>query len=67
MTTYFEALENPDCDTILTQQQPITWDGGRLPMTRAPLFGEHTHAVLSELLGMTDDEFASFAADGTLS
>ena len=67
MRGFFVPLDHPDCGTILTQNQPVTWDGQRLPLRRAPLFGEHTHEVLGELLGIGDEEFAGLASCGALS
>jgi crotonobetainyl-CoA:carnitine CoA-transferase CaiB-like acyl-CoA transferase len=33
----------------------------------APLFGEHTAAILGELLGMTESELAALDAEGVTS
>ena len=64
---YFVSVAHPECGSMLTQQEPVTWDGERLPTQRAPLFGEHTHGVLTDLLGIEDPEFAQLVADGVLS
>jgi len=37
------------------------------PRTAAPALGEHTYEVLSELLGMTDDDIAQVASEDALS
>lgn len=39
--------------------QPILFDGARLPAARAPLLGEHTEAVLRQLLGLGAAEIES--------
>ena len=33
-------------------------------LRRAPLLGEHTHFIATELLGYTDEEFATLLAEG---
>ena len=48
------------------QHEPILWDGERLAVRRAPLWGEHTEAVLAELLGYGDDDLTRLAAAGAL-
>lgn len=63
---FFEALEHPEAGTMLTQHQPVTWDGKRLHLKRAPLLGEHTRETLGELLGFGEGEIASLSAAGVL-
>ena len=38
--------------------EPITWDGERLPLRRAPLWMEHTYDVLVDELGLDPARFA---------
>jgi crotonobetainyl-CoA:carnitine CoA-transferase CaiB-like acyl-CoA transferase len=52
--------------TALVQEEPITWDGERLPIVRAPLWGEHTEEILRTELGYSDDEIVAFAANNVL-
>jgi crotonobetainyl-CoA:carnitine CoA-transferase CaiB-like acyl-CoA transferase len=40
---------------------PVTWDGERLPLRRAPLWMEHTHEVLVGELGVDPARFAELA------
>jgi len=48
---------------VLTQSFRIDdWRPG--PWRAAPLMGEHTHEVCTEILGMTEDEIAAHAAAG---
>ena len=48
---------------VLTQSFRIDdWRPG--PWRAAPLMGEHTHEVCSDILGMTEDEIAVYAAAG---
>lgn len=51
--------------TAIVQEQPILWDGERVPFTRAPLWGEHTDEVLREI-GLGDGEIAALAERGVL-
>jgi formyl-CoA transferase len=64
---FLQEIEHPAGISMLLQHEPITWDGERLPVARAPFMGEHTAEVLSSLLGLTDDELAALAAAGVLS
>ena len=65
MRNSYAELALPSGVTALVQHEPITWDGERLPISRAPLWGEHTAAVLGEL-GYADEEIAELAAAGAL-
>jgi crotonobetainyl-CoA:carnitine CoA-transferase CaiB-like acyl-CoA transferase len=46
---------------------PVTLFSDTPPrLTPAPCVGEHTHYVLSEVLGLTEGEIAEYAASGVL-
>lgn len=45
---------------------PITLNGGVPPMRHAPLFGEHTAAVLREVLSMTEKEIQHLTESGAV-
>lgn len=62
----FKQIDHPSGVTMLLQHEPITWDGDRLPLARAPLFGEHTTQVFRELLGIGEDELADLVAAGVV-
>jgi benzylsuccinate CoA-transferase BbsF subunit len=48
---------------VLTQSFRIDdWRPG--PWRAAPLMGEHTHEICTEILGMTEDQIAVYAAEG---
>jgi crotonobetainyl-CoA:carnitine CoA-transferase CaiB-like acyl-CoA transferase len=64
---FLQQIEHPAGISMLLQHEPITWDGERLPVSRAPFMGEHTAEVLCGLLGLTDEELADLAAAGVLS
>jgi len=63
---FFKQIAHPSGVSMLLQHEPITWDGERLPLERAPLLGEHTEAVFSELLGIDGDELAELVAEGVV-
>lgn len=64
---FLEEINYPEGMTMLLQHEPVTWNGERFPLSRAPFMGEHTARVLEELLGMDADEIADLAAAGVLS
>ena len=65
--SHLEEIEHPFGHLMLLQHEPITWDGERLPISRAPFMGEHTSELLSSLLGMDEAAIAELAAEGVLS
>lgn len=54
----WETVTLPSGVTAEVLHNPITWDGERLPLRRAPLWMEHTHEVLVDELGVDPDRFA---------
>jgi crotonobetainyl-CoA:carnitine CoA-transferase CaiB-like acyl-CoA transferase len=62
MQADYREVALPSGVTALVQEEPLVWDGERLPIRRAPLWGEHTAEVLAGELGLTDDEMAALAA-----
>jgi benzylsuccinate CoA-transferase BbsF subunit len=64
---FLKEIEHPAGISMLLQHEPITWNGERLPLERAPFMGEHTEAVLREILGLETDELAELAVQGVLS
>jgi benzylsuccinate CoA-transferase BbsF subunit len=64
---FLTEVQHPAGVSMLVQHEPITWNGERLPLRRAPLLGEHTADVLGEVLGLTMEEIAELAAEGILS
>ena len=50
----FEMVEQPGVGPVLANTTPLDFSGyERVPPAAAPILGEHTEAVLSEVLGMT--------------
>jgi crotonobetainyl-CoA:carnitine CoA-transferase CaiB-like acyl-CoA transferase len=66
MNRDYRELPLPSGVSALVQEEPITWDGERLPLRRAPLWGEHTAEILAGELGLTSEEIAELAAKNVL-
>jgi crotonobetainyl-CoA:carnitine CoA-transferase CaiB-like acyl-CoA transferase len=64
---FLKEIQHPAGMSMLLQHEPITWNGERLPLERAPFMGEHTESVLRELLGLDAEALAELAAEGVLS
>ena len=63
----FEEIEQPGIGTYLMPGSPVDFgDVDRLPPRRAPLLGEHTDEVLSELLGLGDAEIGRLYDQGVV-
>jgi crotonobetainyl-CoA:carnitine CoA-transferase CaiB-like acyl-CoA transferase len=56
--------EHPVYGTVKTIASPVKVGDRARPPLRAPQRGEHTRAVLGELLGLSEQDYAVAAADG---
>jgi len=63
---FLEEIQHPAGVPMLLQHEPITWNGERLPIQRAPFMGEHTVEILGSLLGMSVEDVATLVAEGVL-
>jgi crotonobetainyl-CoA:carnitine CoA-transferase CaiB-like acyl-CoA transferase len=66
MNRDYRMLDLPSGVTAAVQEEPILWDGERLPMTRAPLWDEHTIDILVNELGISDEEVADLVTRNVL-
>ena len=57
MADFFHRFTHPAGMEFMAQHQPFTWNEGRLPISRAPLLGEHNEVVYCDELGLSHDEF----------
>jgi 2-methylfumaryl-CoA isomerase len=63
----WETVEHPGVGSYLMPGTPLDFSAvARVPVRRAPQLGEHTEAVLAELLGMTTAEIGRFERDGII-
>jgi 2-methylfumaryl-CoA isomerase len=63
----FQEVEQPGIGTYLMPSSPLRFDAcERLPPTRAPLLGEHTDEVLTDVLGLTDAEIGRLHDGGVV-
>jgi 2-methylfumaryl-CoA isomerase len=63
----WEMVEHPGVGSYLMPGTPLDFSVvARVPVRRAPRLGEHTEAVLGELLGMTTAEIGRAERDGII-
>ncbi len=60
----FVTVEHPDLGDLELVGPPFRIEGRDLTPRRAPLLGEHTDAILSGLLGLSNDELADYRRRG---
>jgi len=63
---FFAPLDHPSSGTQYYTGLPFTLNGGRVPPRRPPMLGEHTEAVLYDLLGLESDEVGALLACGAV-
>jgi len=63
----FRSVEHPDIGTVLTATTPLAFGASpRVPPGIAPRLGEHTRAVLADVLGMDAATIAALRQAGTI-
>lgn len=61
---YWQVLEHPVMGPIRVASGPLVWDGRPIQVgTPAPLLGQHTADLASELLGVDSDEYARLVGE----
>jgi benzylsuccinate CoA-transferase BbsF subunit len=63
---HFRKIDHPVMGTINSEIPPFKFSKSTDTHSRAPLLGEHNQYVLSEILGMTDDDISDLYADGVI-
>ncbi len=63
---YFYEQQGPEGCVFTTHGEPIRPAGERQPVQRAPLLGEHTDAIVRQLLGIPASETDELYAGGVL-
>jgi crotonobetainyl-CoA:carnitine CoA-transferase CaiB-like acyl-CoA transferase len=66
MKDFFHEFQHPAGMPYLAQNQPFTWNGQRLPIRRAPLFGEHNEEVFRRELKLDEDEITRLVVENVL-
>ena len=67
MSELWTTLDLPAGVAARVVNEPITWNGERLPLRPAPMWNEHTWEVVIGELGVHPEEFARLDADGVFS
>lgn len=67
MGRLWSTIELPAGVSARVLNEPITWDGERLPLRPAPMWNEHTWEVIVGELGVDPEEFARLDAEGVFS
>ena len=63
---YWQKVDHPEIGEARFTSPPFLMDGERIELRRPPLLGEHTDAVLKEILGYTPERVAALRAEGVL-
>ena len=63
MRGFFHEFDHPVGINFMAQNQPFLWNGERLPIRRAPFFGEHNEQVYRDELGLSEEEFTQLLVD----
>jgi len=64
---FFVTMDEPEMGPVVTEAPPVKMSETPPRIYRAaPLMGEHTESVLREILGLSDAEIASLAAEEVL-
>jgi crotonobetainyl-CoA:carnitine CoA-transferase CaiB-like acyl-CoA transferase len=64
---FFQAVDHPGAGELVYPSIPYTFDGARPELSRAPLRGEHTQAILRDELGYDEADIVRLAELGAAS
>lgn len=64
--SFFQRVPHPELGESLYASLPFLIDGARVGLKRPPLLGEHTHAILRDLLDLPDAEIVRLETEGVL-
>ena len=62
----FQTMHHPTRGEFKMPAWPVKMSGNDVPMSAAPLLGEHSGEVLTEWLEMSDEEIALMRDQGTI-
>ena len=63
---FFLEFDHPAGVNFMAQNQPFLWNGHRLPIRRAPFFGEHNDEVFREELQLDEAELTRLIVNGVI-
>lgn len=63
LAEFFTTVNHPAGLPLMIQNQPFTWNGRRLAISRGPLLGEHNEPVLRGELGIDEETFVQLMVD----
>ena len=63
---FFLEFDHPVGVNFMAQNQPFLWNGHRLPIRRAPFFGEHNDEVFREELQLDEAELTRLIVNGVI-
>jgi benzylsuccinate CoA-transferase BbsF subunit len=63
---YWQKIDHPEIGESRFTSPPFLLDGARVGLKRPPLLGEHTDAILTDILGYTKERVQSLRAEGVL-
>ncbi|MDE2967526.1 MAG: CoA transferase [Chloroflexota bacterium] len=63
MQGFFHEFDHPVGIRFMAQNQPFLWNGQRLPIRRAPFFGEHNEQVYRNEMGLSEEEFTQLLVE----
>jgi crotonobetainyl-CoA:carnitine CoA-transferase CaiB-like acyl-CoA transferase len=61
---YYRRMEHPRMGPVDYAPHSIEFSKAPQELTRSPLLGEHTEFVAKRIIGLTDDEFEAYRAQG---
>ena len=63
---HFREIDHPNIGKVNSEIPPFKFSKSKDAHTRAPLLGEQNHYVLSDVLGMSDDEISDLYVEGVI-
>jgi len=63
---HFQEMDHPEVGKVRSEFPPFRFSKSKERHFRAPLLGEHNFMVLSEFLGLSDDEISDIYAEGVI-
>ena len=63
----FEKVEQPGIGEYLMPSNPLNFEGlGNIPVTPAPVLGQHTDEILGDTLGLSESEIGKLHDSGVV-